>query len=192
MRVYSLLTMVVQPRPIAFVSTISDTGIHNLAPFSFFMLGGANPPSLMISPTVDRSLKEKDTLTNIRANGEFVVNTVHREIVDGMNQTSAAIPSHESEWDLCRFIQVPSDKVKPPRVGESKVNLECKLFQIVEHGSGPASARYVIGEVVAMHFQKQLFEGDNLVAENLRLVSRMGGADYLDTGALEFFQLPRP
>jgi len=192
LQVYNILSAAVQPRPIAFVSTVGSDGIANLAPFSFFMLGGSNPPSLMISPTLNRNLSEKDTLANIRETGEFVVNTVHREMVDGMNRTSAALPRNEDEWEVSGFNRLPSSIVSPSRVAESLVSLECKLFQVVDHGQFAGSARYIIGEIVAIHIQSQAFANGAIISENLRLVSRMGGPDYLDTATLDYFQLPRP
>jgi flavin reductase (DIM6/NTAB) family NADH-FMN oxidoreductase RutF len=166
-----LATLVV-PRPIAFVSTLAADGVPNLAPFSFFMVGGANPPSLMISPTPNRFGQEKDTLTNIRATGEFVVNLVHRAMAEGMNRTSAPFPPEVSEWEPSGFTPVAGERVAPARVKESWAALECRLFQVVEHGSGPSSARYVIGEVLLAHVK------DDFTPESW--IARLGGAGYVD------------
>ena len=189
---YALLTAFVQPRPIAFVSTISHAGVLNLAPFSFFMAGGSNPPSVCYSPTLSSKSLEKDSLRNVRETREFVVNTVHRAMAPGMNATSASLQPDESEWGLSGFTPVPSEVVRPPRVGESFAQMECRLFEIVHHGSGANSARYVIGEVLRLHARADLWVDGQLDLARLEAIGRMGGGSYVDTGTLELFQLDRP
>jgi len=189
---YSLLSSTIAPRPIAFVSTLGSNGVANLAPFSFFMVGGANPPSLMFSPSVNGIGGMKDSLRNVIDSGEFVVNTVHREMAHGMNATSAPFPPHESEWEASGFSQVPSVLVRPPRVAESLVQFECRLFQVVEHGDGPAAARYVIGEVVMAHLAEELWDPERRKARPAMLLARMGGAEYLDAATSDRFELQRP
>ncbi len=179
---YALLTKVVQPRPIAFVSTVSSAGIFNLAPFSFFMVGGSNPPSVCYSPVLNGAGAEKDSLRNVRETGEFVVNTVDRTMAMGMNATSASLAPHESEWELSGFTPVASELVRPPRVAESHAQMECRLFEIVAHGEGPTAARYVIGQVVRLHLREDVFE----------TIARMGGSEYFDTASGERFGLNRP
>jgi flavin reductase (DIM6/NTAB) family NADH-FMN oxidoreductase RutF len=187
---YRLLTSAVVPRPIAFVSTVSKDGVANLAPFSFFMVGGANPPSLMVAPTLNGRQEEKDSLRNIRDTGEFVVNTVHRAMANGMNEASAALPSDQSEWPRTGFTPVPSSLVKPPRVAESLIQLECRLFQVINHGEGPIAARYVLGEVVLMHVDESLWDGEKM--RPAELISRLGGAEYLDLADGSRFEMERP
>lgn len=183
-QVYDLLVSAVQPRPIAFVSTLSPDGVANLAPFSFYTAGGVNPPSLVLS--INQSGHgDKDSLKNIEASGEFVVNGLTRAMAEGMNQTSAAYPAEESEWPRGGFSVVPSDLVKPPRVAESPVQMECKLFQVIRHGNGPGAACYVIGEVIRIHLL-----GNDLSA--YQPISRLGGAHYLDLATLERFSMERP
>jgi flavin reductase (DIM6/NTAB) family NADH-FMN oxidoreductase RutF len=189
---YSLMVEAVVPRPIAFVSSLSSAGVPNLAPFSFFMLGGSNPPSLAFSPTLNREGLGKDTLTNIEATGEYVVNSVHRAIAEDMNRTSASFPPHVSEWDHVGFTPIPSQVVKPARVAESLIQFECKLFQVVRHGSGPTSAAYIIGEVVRAHFAQELFDGDALRAGAIQLVGRLGKPGYVDIAGSEIFDMERP
>ena len=180
---YSFLVGLVVPRPIALVSTISNTGVANLAPFSFFMIGGANPPSLMVSPVLGRSGDEKDTLKNIRETEEFVVNLVHYEIVGGMNEASAPLPSHESEWERSGFTPVSSEVVRPARVMESLVQFECKLHEVVNHGSGEMAARYIIGEIVRFHIRTD---------QELKPIARLGGPYYLNLQTLSEFSIERP
>ena len=187
---YRLLTSTVVPRPIAFVSTVSGEGVLNLAPFSFFMVGGANPPSIMVAPTLNGRLEEKDSLRNIRETGELVVNTVHRQMAAGMNEASASLPAHESEWPRTGFTPIPSVLVKPPRVAESLIQLECRLFQVVNHGEGPIAARYVLAEVVLMHVHESQWDGEKI--RPVELISRLGGADYLDLADGSHFEMERP
>lgn len=179
---YALLTSVVQPRPIAFVSTTSLSGIDNLAPFSFFMAGGCNPPSVCFSPTLNRIGEDKDSLRNIRETREFVINTVDRAMASGMNETSASLGPDESEWESSGFTALASELVRPPRVEESLAQMECRLFEIVAHGEGASAARYVIGEVVRLHLREAPFSS----------IARMGGADYFDTTTGERFTIERP
>ena len=188
---YNVLVAAVTPRPIALVSTVSADGVANLAPFSFFMAGGVSPLSVAFSPT-DGPRGPKNSLTNILATKEFVINTVHREMAEGMNEASFGYGPDVSEWRLAGFTMVPSDDVKPPRVAESLVQLECRLFQSIKHGSGAGASNYVIGEVVRIHINSSLWSSKGIEMEKLRLLARMGGPNYLDTNALEIFELQRP
>ncbi len=189
---YGLLSALIIPRPIAFVSTVSATGVENLAPFSFFVAGGANPPSLAFSCVLDSQGKEKDTLRNVRETGEFVVNVVSRELAQDMNLASASVPPEQSEWELTTLTPLPSTLVKPKRVAKSLAQFECRLFKVVEHGSGNSAARYVIGEVVAFHVLEVLMAGNRINAALPKPIARLGGAGYLDVGTLEIFNLDRP
>lgn len=191
-QLYDILTFAIQPRPIAFVSTLGADGVANLAPFSFFMPGGANPPSLALSINRGSGGRPKDTLTNIQATREFVVNAVVRSMADGMNACSFAYPSDVSEWDGAGFTALPGVVVAPPRVGESPIQLECRLHQVVEHGSGSGAAVYVIGEIVWLHVDAALWSAEGASGLAFRPLSRLGGANYLDMDALAIFELPRP
>jgi flavin reductase (DIM6/NTAB) family NADH-FMN oxidoreductase RutF len=188
---YDILVATIHPRPIAFVSTISTAGHLNLAPFSFFMAGGSNPPSLVFSPSMG-SLGPKDTLRNVEETGEFVVNLVHRGIAEKMNLTSKGYPHEVSEWEQSGFTPIDSTLVRPPRVAECLVHFECKLFQVVGHGEGAGAARYVVGEVIAAHLAEGLWDGAAVVDEKVRPIARMGGPNYLDLDAMEIFQMTRP
>lgn len=188
---YDILVATIHPRPIAFVSSVSSEGHLNLAPFSFFMIGGSNPPSLAFSPT-HSAYGPKDTLRNIEDTGEFVVNLVHRDMAQAMNLTAKGYPHEVSEWGQAGFTPLPSLQVQPSRVAESLVHFECRLFQVVSHGDGPGAARYVIGEVLVTHLADEVWDGGNVIDEKLRPIARMGGPNYLDTDSLEFFQMKRP
>ena len=128
---YRVLTGVVVPRPIAFVSTQSPDGIDNLAPYSFFNAVAYDPPTVVFSSSRRVEHKSKDTLRNIEETGEFVVNIVVDDIAEAMNATAAEYPEDVDEFDIARLTAVPSDIVKPPRVAESPVNMECRLNQVV-------------------------------------------------------------
>ncbi len=184
---YRLLADLVVPRPIAFVSTLDGEGRPNLAPFSFFMLGGSQPPSLCVSPTLGRA-GEKDTLRNVRATGEFVVALLTRAQAEGMNAASAALPPGESEWPRSGFTPAPSTRVAPPRPAECPAAFECRLHAVVEHGDAPGAARYVIGEIVAAHLHRVLLGRTGAFAP----LARLGGSDYLDLATSERFALERP
>ncbi len=185
---YRILVNAVTPRPIALISTVSGAGTPNLAPFSYFQIGGNSPPSLVFSAATRLDGAEKDTLRNIRETGEYCINVVTREMAGGMNISSSALPMDESEWTLAAFSRIESEIVRPARVAESPVQFECRLFQIVEHGSGPGSANYVIGEVVRFHMRSGLGESP----EELRTIGRLGGDWYIDTAEAELFTMPRP
>lgn len=187
---YQWLSRLVIPRPIALVSSLSAEGQANLAPFSFFMLGGSNPPSVVFCPTLDITGNPKDTLRNIQDTEEFVINLVDRTMADGLNVTSFPYPPEIDEWPLAGFTRAASRLVRPERVAESKVQLECKLFEIVAHGTGPSSSAYVIGEVVAIHIDSSIMKDDLL--HDFHPIARLGGRAYLDLNGGKVFEMTRP
>jgi flavin reductase (DIM6/NTAB) family NADH-FMN oxidoreductase RutF len=138
---YALLISCVAPRPIAWVSTCAPDGRVNLAPFSFFNAGGANPVSVVFSCTNFRDGRPKDTLRNVHATGEFVVNIAPYWLAEQMNQTSFEYEYGVSEFEQVGLTRAPSVYVQPPRVAESPIAMECKLFQVVSHGAGPVAAK---------------------------------------------------
>jgi len=169
----------VLPRPIAFVSTVSADGRPNLAPFSFFNAVGSNPPTVIFSPGTNRQGKPKDTLNNVRATGEFVVNVVTHGIREGMNETAYPYPPEVNEFEVGGFTPIPSRLVRPPRVAESPVHMECQLVQIVPVGSGPASSNICIGQVVCFHVADGYLLPDGTVdVEKIDLLGRLGGDLY--------------
>lgn len=192
MEAYHLLTNMVAPRPIALVSTLSPDGLPNLAPFSFFMAGGINPPSIAFSPTTNRHGQPKDTLRNIKATGEFVINLVSHGMQDRVNLTSLELEYGTSEWECVGFTPASTRKVRPARVAESLMAMECQLYQIIPHGEGVSAANYVIGEVVAFHIAKSLTIDGKVDATQVRYISRMGGDWYSQVTAQSMFELTRP
>ena len=188
---YRLLISAVVPRPIALVSTLAPSGVVNLAPFSFFNGVGGNPPAVIFSPCNNRHGKPKDTLVNLRVLGECVVHIVSRAIADQMNATSFEFPPEVSELEKCGFTTVPSVHVRPPRVAESPVHMECRIIQIVPVGNGPLAANICIAEILAFHVAEGLFTSDGAVdIAKLDAIGRLGGELYSTTR--DRFSMPRP
>jgi flavin reductase (DIM6/NTAB) family NADH-FMN oxidoreductase RutF len=185
---YKLLIGSVVPRPIAFVSTISPEGILNLAPFSFFNAVCGNPP--VITFACGFRVPPKDTLANVRSTGEFVVNIVTEEMAEKMNLTSGDYPADVDEFEISALTPVPSDLVKPPRVQESPVNMECKRLQIVDISTRPKGGSLVIGEVVRFHIDPMLIDNFRIDADKLHAIGRMGGNEYTRTSSC--FEMIRP
>src|ERR1051325_9358365 len=125
--VYRVMISCITPRPIAWVSTISPNGIPNLAPYSFFNGVGANPPTVLFCPVNRRDGSKKDTLVNVAANKEFVVNIVPFSLARPTNDTSADLPYEVNEFETASLATAPSLKVKPPRVKDAPVHMECVL-----------------------------------------------------------------
>jgi flavin reductase (DIM6/NTAB) family NADH-FMN oxidoreductase RutF len=188
--VYKLLIGSIVPRPIAFVSTISAEGILNLAPFSFFTAASANPPVVCFAPSNPSSGRKKDTLRNIEATGEFVVNVVSETIAEQMNLCSAEFPPEVDEFAVSGLTPVPSDLVKPPRVQESHIHMECRLMQVVYISSKPLGGSLVIGEVIRFHVDDSIVDNYSIDPGKLRPIGRMGGSTY--TRTTDRFDLNRP
>lgn len=188
---YHLLVGLVTPRPIAWVTTVSAAGVVNLAPFSFFNVFGANPPVVVFSPTNKRDGSKKDTLHNVEATGEFVVNVATADLADKVNLSSRELPPDQSEVELVGLHTTPSLKVKPPRITEAPAALECKVLQVIPVGTGAIAANLVIGEVVMMHVSDAVLDAaGHPDPKRLRTVARLGGAYWCHTSDL--FELKRP
>lgn len=186
---YRLMIGIIVPRAIAFVSTMSPEGKLNLAPYSFFTGVGQDPPMLCIS-VLWRKGEPKDTLRNIEATREFVVNSVSEEIATQMNLTSGDYPSDTDEFDLSGLTPAPSVVVRPPRVAESPTALECRLNQIVTVGNAPSLASIVIGEIVHFRIREDLYQNGRVDQDALHAIGRMAGSGYARTRDL--FDLERP
>lgn len=174
--VYEIFVNSILPRPIAWVSSISDSGINNLAPFSFFNVCCVEPPILGFAPGFKDSNKTipKDTLANIKANGEFVINIVSYDIAEKMFQTSTNCPPDISEFSLAGLTPIDSTIVKPARVAESKINFECSLYQLVELGSNTL----VLGEVLCIHIDDQIIKDGQIDLDLLQPIGRLGKDQY--------------
>jgi flavin reductase (DIM6/NTAB) family NADH-FMN oxidoreductase RutF len=188
--IYKVMVGAIVPRPIAFVSTVSPEGIYNLAPFSFFTAASVNPPVVCFCPLRNAHGRRKDTLNNIERSGDFVVNIVSEEFVEQMNMTSAELPPEVDEFQLSGLTPVPSDLVKAPRVKESHVSMECRLFRIFEISDKPSGGSIVTGEIVRLHVDDACIENYRIVQEKLKAIGRMAGATYVRTA--DRFDLARP
>lgn len=194
---YKILIGSVLPRPIAWVSTINRDGQPNLAPFSFFTVASSNPPVLCFSPALREELVggklqavPKDTLRNIRQIEEFVVNVVSRPLAEKMVQTSAEYPADVSEFVATGLTPVPSQLVRPPRVGESLINMECKLHQIIEFGTHPGAGMLVLGRIVCIHVDSSVYQNGKIDLAVLQPIGRLGGNSYCTT--TDQFEMERP
>ena len=182
---------IVGPRPIGWISTCSADGALNLAPYSFFNAFNYVPPIVGFA-----SIGYKDTVRNIEQTGEFVWNLVNRPLVEPMNQSCAAVPPEVSEFELTGLTPKASRLVKPPRVGESPVNFECRLTQLLQlqtaaHQTVPTWL--VLGEVVAVHIERSLLRDGIFDTAAAGPVLRGGGpADYFSVGPEQLFKLYRP
>ena len=189
--IYKMMTGVIVPRPIAFVSTVSPQGIRNLAPFSFFTGVSANPPVICFSPMIRGSDgSRKDTLNNIEATREFVVNVVSEEFAQQMNQCAPEFAADVDEFEISGLTPIPSDLVAPPRVKESLINMECRLVQVVHVSAKPLGGSLVLGEVIRFHLEDRLFDNYKIDPDQLHPIARMGGPTYCRV--TDRFEMERP
>jgi flavin reductase (DIM6/NTAB) family NADH-FMN oxidoreductase RutF len=190
--VYKLLTGSILPRPIGWISSVDERGRPNLAPFSFFNVVCSNPPTVVFCPMI-RGVdgKTKDTLNNVRATGEFVVNIVSEDLVEAMNLSSVETPPDVNEFEFVRVTVEPSVMVRPPRVRESRVHFECRVRQIIEISSQPGGGSLVIGEVLHIHVTDEvLIGGDKINLTALKPVGRLAGGGYVRV--TDIFEMERP
>jgi flavin reductase (DIM6/NTAB) family NADH-FMN oxidoreductase RutF len=181
----------IAPRPIAFVSTIDDKGVSNIAPYSFFNAFSSNPPVLVFSSNrrvVDNTTK--DTLHNIELNQEVVVNVVNYAIVRQMTLASISYPSEVSEFDKSGLTPVASDLVKPFRIKESPAHFECKVKEIVTLGEHGGAGHLIICDVLRMHISEDVIDDNNRIDPNkIDLVGRMGRSHYVRASGEAIFNL---
>lgn len=188
---YNWMINVITPRPIAWVSTISADGKTNLAPFSFFQGVCASPPTVIFCGAHDRTGKKKDSVLNVEAVPEFVVNVVPYSLHEMMNLTAASLPHGESEFEKFDIATAPSERIRPPRVAAAPVAMECRLDRIVELGSGPLGSSVVFGTIVCMHISDAVLDAKGAIdPEKLDTIGRMGGDWYVRT--TERFAIKRP
>ncbi|MFD1213278.1 flavin reductase family protein [Arthrobacter sp. GCM10027362] len=179
---YKFLTSVVIPRPIAWVSSTSAGGVDNLAPHSFFTVASTKPPIVQFTPTA-----RKDTLNNVEATGEFVVNFAAEDLFTKINDTGTNFPPGISEFDAAGLTREPSLAVRPPRVAESPVALECRLHQVIPVGN----SFLVLGEVVHAAVRPDVLDGTHPDARRLKPLARMGRNEWSRLGEiLEIARIP--
>ena len=187
---HDLMMATILPRPIAFVSTVGEDGVFNLAPFSCFAPVGMKPALVCLQIGNKRDGQEKDTLRNIEFSKDFVVNVVDESLAEAMNQSSADYPSDVDEFKEVGLTAVKSEVVKAPRVAESPIHMECRLVQILKYGEAPAIANVVIGEVVLVQVRDELLAGDQIDFSKLKSIGRLGRDLYCRT--TDIFELKRP
>ena len=188
---YRLLIGSVVPRPIGWVSTVSADDVGNLAPFSFFMAATGSPPTVVLS-TSFRDGEPKDTLRNVMEIPEFVLNVVSEAMGDAMNATSEEFPADVDELIAAGLTPVPSSRVRPVRVAEAPINMECKVVQLVPVGDPKAGSTLIIGEILAWHIRDEVFDAERMRIrlDELKALGRMAGDGY--TRTRDQFEMIRP
>jgi flavin reductase (DIM6/NTAB) family NADH-FMN oxidoreductase RutF len=186
----ALINGLVMPRPIAWVSSLAPDGSRNLAPFSFFGAFSFDPPTIGLGPG-SRQGVNKDSLHNIKATGEFVVNLVDRRLAEVANACSGEFSPEVDEWDVTTVEGAPSEVVAPMRVAEAPAALECRVRQVLELGEPDrASNNLVVAWIVRIHVKDEAMDGLVPRPDALDLVARMGGDEWCTTR--DRFTLPRP
>lgn len=178
---YLMMTALVVPRPIGWISTVSAAGVRNLAPYSYFNLMGSDPFFVAFG-----SSGVKDSLSNIREVPQFVCNIVTTHVLEKMNFTSADYPRDQDEFEWAGLTPVPSIKVRPARVGEAKAHLECELVQVVSE----RNTHVVIGRVVHVHVDGSVWKDGRIDPKLLDPVCRLSGSLYANLGEIMSVQRP--
>jgi len=188
---HKLMIGSIVPRPIALISTISEDNVYNLAPFSYFSGVCSNPPTIVFAPgRRGWDGEKKDTLINIENKKEFVVNLVSESFADKMVSCATDFEASVDEFSVSSLTPKKSKIVKPPLVLESKINLECKLNQIIEIGNGERGSGFlVIGTIVLFHIDDAVFEKGKINLEKLMPIGRLAGDWY--SKQLDRFEIKR-
>lgn len=186
------MTGSILPRPIGWISTVNSNGQPNLAPYSFFNMVCANPPTVVFCPMIrSTDARLKDTLNNIKGNGEFVVNIVTEELAEAMNLSSQETLPNINEFELAGLNSTPSVSINVPRVVESPIHFECKALDIIEISNQPGGGYVVIGTVLRLHVDEGvLLEADKIDLAALRPIGRLAGGAYVRM--TDIFKLERP
>jgi flavin reductase (DIM6/NTAB) family NADH-FMN oxidoreductase RutF len=189
---YKLMVGSIVPRPIALVSTVSGTGVRNLAPFSYFTAVASKPPTLCFCPGRRHPGGErKDTLSNVEETGEFVVNAVTIAMAERVNLTAADYPADVDEFDVSGLTPIPSERVAPFRVKESPIHLECRVDRVVEIGEPAAGGgALVIGEIVLFHVSDEILTNGRIDIGKLDPLARLSGGDYAALGRRISMKVP--
>lgn len=193
-RLHGYLLGAIAPRPIAFASTIDKEGNPNLSPFSFFNAFSANPPICVFSPA--RRAKDnttKHTYENTKEVDEVVINVVNYDLVQQMSLSSSDFPKGVNEFEKTGLTPLPSDKVKPFRVAESPVQMECKVKQIIELGAEGGAGNLIVCEIVLIHVNEEILDQNEMIDPyKIDLVSRMGGNWYCRANGDSLFEVEKP
>ena len=192
---HKLMIGSIVPRPIALVSTTSNNGINNLAPFSYFNGVCSKPPTIMFAPARRGwDGKEKDTLINIRNTKEFSINIVSEDIGEKMVKCSTDYEKEVDEYSKSGLSPLSSKKIKPPIVSESKISLECILNQIVQIGKEDAGSGFiVIGTIVLFHIDDEVYDNGRIILNKLQPLGRVAGNGYVrSTNAFDIVRTIKP
>ena len=192
---HKLMIGSIVPRPIALVSTTSNNGINNLAPFSYFNGVCSKPPTIMFAPARRGwDGKEKDTLINIRDTKEFSINIVSEDIGEKMVKCSTDYEKEVDEYSKSGLSPLSSTKIKPPIVSESKISLECILNQIVQIGKEDAGSGFiVIGTIVLFHIDDEVYDNGRIILDKLQPLGRVAGNGYVrSTNAFDIVRTIKP
>lgn len=188
---YRWLTATVTPRPIAWVSSLSAEGIANLAPFSFFQVISDEPPTLMVNVSSHGDGRLKDTLRNVQATGELVIQLVSFAQAEAMNASAALLAHGVSEFEHCAIASQPSLRVAPPRVAGAPVAFECRLAEVLPYPRHAPNCHLIFAEVLLAHVDDRLLDAQGRIdPHRLDLIGRLGGAAY--TRTRETFEMRRP
>jgi len=189
---HHLMVDAVVPRPIAWVSTVGEDGVFNLAPFSAYCVVSIKPAMVGFCVAATRDGIEKDTFRNIKFAKEFVVNIVDETLAEAMNVTATPYPSDVDEFKEAGLTSVKADLVKVPMVAESPIKLECRLVQILEFGEAPLTNSFIIGEVLRVHVRDELYADGEMQMSELKAVGRLGGGGDLYCRTRDSFEMKRP
>jgi flavin reductase (DIM6/NTAB) family NADH-FMN oxidoreductase RutF len=187
---YRLLNGGITPRPIAWISTCSNDGLDNLAPFSFFTVASCVPPVLLYTQVTQRSALDKDTLQNLIATEECVVNIVNSPLLEKMSKTSAGIESNKSEFEYANIETSNSYKVRPLSVKASPIRYECTLREVIRISDEPAGGTVVLLDVKYIYVRDDLYTDEHINQELVDSVGKMGGDGYTHNG--KYVELGRP
>jgi flavin reductase (DIM6/NTAB) family NADH-FMN oxidoreductase RutF len=176
---YKLVTGAVVPRPIAWVTSLGDTGVVNLAPFSAFTFLSSYPPILGFNVGL-REGREKDSALNIKAAREYVVNIADESMVEAVHNSSMAYPREVSEVEALGLAQAPSVRVKTPRLANAPVSMECRLLDILSFGGNGSS--FIVGEVVMFHVRDEIIQNGKIDSSKMRPLCRLAGPNYAGLG----------
>ncbi len=184
----------IAPRPIAFASTIDSQGRPNLAPYSFFNAFGSNPPTCIFSPA--RRVRDntiKHTLENVRENGEVVINVVSYAMVQQMSLASTEYPKGVDEFVKAGFTPLASERVKPLRVKESPVQMECKVVDVIETGTEGGAGNLIVSEILLMHIREDVLDAEGRIDQHkIDLVGRLGANWYVRASGQALFEVAKP
>ena len=184
------------PRPIGWITTVDPEGVVNLAPYSFFNAVGYRPPTVMFASGAGSGEDgQKDSLRNVEATGEFVCNLFTWETREAMNRSSASVGPEVDELEMSGLTPVPSKLVKPPRVKEAPVHLECKHLRSVDFPNWSNKDHYVVvfGEVIGVHIEDQYITPEGLIdVDGMKPIGRLGYDDYTIVGGDSIFTMTRP